>query len=138
MSRDLYVYFTHLEYMRDFGQHPNFVPLHEYSYEEQQQRPQEELGKLKFITGQTIRIILDRGRNKACPWCGCSEPKIHYHEGEMPFQFKYYAVCPQCLAQGPTLNVSPSALTSDEELPSEYKELILCRWAHRKPKELPL
>lgn len=134
MEKDFYVYFSDYEYTREFRDHPNFVHPSHYDQFEYQKMPQEEYGKLQLRNGLTLKLILDNGRNKKCPWCDCPSQCIKKTKSVSPYHEGYQAECISCGARGPVFNISTSMNLEDEIIKSEVEDMIKQRWACRIPK----
>lgn len=141
MSKSIYVYFSNKEYLKDFSQHPDFVPPRDYSSLERHDMTQEEYGKIKLKNGINLRLLLDCGKENKCPWCDHPEPKVIIEKSENQFfetirlLERMYAKCTYCGAQGPTLNFN-AQLVEDNAIMDEYKNMVLQRWSTRTPKRV--
>ncbi len=138
--KNIYVYFSDPDYLRDFRDHPDFIHPAEYNSFEAQKMSQLEYGKLKILP-LFLKLIYDNGFSHDCPWCGFPGPVIKVEDRRRcDERIKYlhpiqmFAECQQCKARGPSLNIMCEHI-NDRLIFSEYKSMVRQRWAARKPKK---
>lgn len=140
--KEIYVYFSDIDFTNEFIKHPDFIALNEYNIKERALCINEEIGKLSLKNGMQIRLIYDAGIEKACPWCGFTKTEIIIEEitiGDITIGdiTRFFAQCLKCLARGPILNVYPHLLYNQTSI-DEFKEIVRQRWACRIPKVVKL
>lgn len=134
--KDIYVYFSNLQYVDIFKDLEQFRHIFDYPKLEIEKCTREEWGLLTINNDLRMHLLIDSGRNTACPWCGCEEIKINQSDPPptMPcIPVVMYAECSNCRARGPAMLLPSETLIKQESI-DRIKEEVFAWWSVRKHK----